>query len=376
MTSPARARIDLAAIRENVALLDARSGDAAVLAAVKADGYGHGLVPAARAALAGGATWLGVAQVSEALALRAAGVEAPVLTLMGTPGEPYAEAVRAGVDLTAGTPGLVREIAAVARAAGRPARVHLEADTGMSRGGGTAADWPGLVDSALAEQAAGHLRVVGLFSHFACADMPGHPSIAVQYTAFREAVEYAEKAGVTPEVRHLANSAATLTLPHTHFDLVRPGIACYGLSPIPEQGTFGLRPAMTLTARLALVKRVPAGSGVSYGHRYVTSKETTLAVVPVGYGDGLPRAAGQAGVEVLAGGRRRAIAGTVCMDQFVLDVGDDEMAAGDEVVLFGPGDAGEPTATEWAQALGTISYEIVTRLGPRVPRAYAGEEGQ
>lgn len=374
MTAPAQARIDLAAIRDNVALLGARSGDAGVLAAVKADGYGHGLVPVARAALAGGATWLGVAQLSEALALRAEGVEARVLSMLGTPGEPYAEAVRADVDLVAGTVWLVREIAAAARAAGCPARVHLEADTGMSRGGATPADWPELVSAALAEQAAGHLRVVGLFSHFACADMPGHPSIAAQYTAFRDAVDHAEKAGVAPEVRHLANSAATLTLPHTHFDLVRPGIACYGLTPIPELGTFGLRPAMTVTARLAQVKRVPAGSGVSYGHRYHTTAETTLALVPFGYGDGLPRAAGRAGVEMLAAGRRRPIAGTVCMDQVLLDVGDDAVAAGDEVVLFGSGDAGEPTATEWAQALETISWEIVTRLGTRVPRVYAGEE--
>ncbi|HEY3681477.1 MAG TPA: alanine racemase [Streptosporangiaceae bacterium] len=375
MTSPARARIDLAAIRENVALLDARSGGAAVLAAVKADGYGHGLVPAARAALDGGATWLGVAQLAEALALRAAGVTARVISWLGTPGEPYADAVRADVDLGAGAPWMIREIAAGARAAGRAARVHLEADTGMSRGGATPADWPALVDAALAEQAAGHLTVVGLFSHFACADMPGHPSIDAQITGFRDAVEHAEKAGVTPEVRHLANSAATLTLPQAHFDLVRPGIACYGLTPIPEAGTFGLRPAMTLTARLALAKRVPPGSGVSYGHRYHTTAETTLAVVPVGYADGVPRAASPAGVEVLAGGRRRAIAGTVCMDQFVLDVGDDHVAAGDEVVLFGAGDAGGPTATEWAQALGTISYEIVTRIGARVPRAYTGERG-
>lgn len=373
MTSPARARIELAAIRDNVALLDARSGDAAVLAAVKADGYGHGLVPAARAALDGGATWLGVAQISEALALRAAGIRDRVLALIGTPGEPYADAIAADIDLAAATPWLIREIAAAARTAGRPARVHLEADTGMSRGGATPADWPAVVDAALAEQAAGHLRVVGLWSHLACADMPGHPSIAAQYTAFRDAVEYAEKAGITPEVRHLANSAATLTLPHTHFDLVRPGIACYGLTPIPEEGTFGLRPAMTFTARLALAKRVPPGRGVSYGHRYVTDRETTLAVVPVGYGDGVPRAAGSGRVEVLAAGRRHAVAGTVCMDQFVLDVGDDQVAAGDEVVLFGPGDAGEPTATEWARALDTISYEIVTRLGPRVPREYAGE---
>ena len=370
MTSPAQARIDPAAIRDNVALLAARSGHAAVLAAVKADGYGHGLVPAARAAIEGGATWLGVAQLAEALALRAAGIEAPVIAWLGTPGEPYADAVRVGVDLGASAPWMIREVAAAARAAGRPARVHLEADTGMSRGGAPAEEWSALVDAALAEQAAGHLTVVGLFSHFACADMPGHPSIEAQLAAFRDAVEHAEKAGVTPEVRHMANSAATLTLPQAHFDLVRPGIACYGLTPIPEAGTFGLRPAMTLTARLALAKRVPPGSGVSYGHRYVTSTESTLGVVPVGYADGVPRAAGPAGVPVLAAGRRRAIAGTVCMDQFVLDLGDDPAVAGDEVVLFGPGDRGEPTATEWAQALGTISYEIVTRLGARVPRTY------
>ena len=375
MTSPARARIEPAAIRDNVALLDARSGHAAVLAAVKADGYGHGLVPAARAALEGGATWLGVAQLREALALRSAGIEARIIAWLGTPGEPYADAVRADVDLGASAPWAVREIAAAARAAGRPARVHLEADTGMSRGGAPAEAWAALVDAALAEQAAGHLTVVGLFSHFACADIPGHPSIEAQLTAFRDAIEHAEKAGVHPEVRHMANSAATLTLPRAHFDLVRPGIACYGLTPIPEAGTFGLRPAMTLTARLALAKRVPPGSGVSYGHRYFTPAETTLAVVPVGYADGVPRAAGPAGVEVLAAGRRRAIAGTVCMDQFVLDLGDDPAAAGDEVLLFGPGDHGEPTATDWARALGTISYEIVTRLGARIPRTYEPAAG-
>jgi alanine racemase len=372
MRSPAEARVDLDAISANIALLRERAGGAEVMAMVKAEAYGHGLVPAARAALAGGATWLGVAKVAEGLALRAAGVTGvPVLVCLGVPGEPYERAIAEGVDLTAGAPWLVEEIAAAAERAGRPARLHLKADTGMSRGGAWGAEWPPLVDAALAAEAAGTIRVVGLMSHFACADEPGHPSIARQLTVFREMVEHAEKAGVRPEVRHLANSAATLTLPDARFDLVRPGIATYGLTPVPRRGTFGLRPAMTLAAGAALVKRVPGGSGVSYGHTYITERETNLAVVPAGYGDGVPRH-GSNLLEVLAGGRRRRIAGRVCMDQFVIDLEDDELAAGDEIVLFGPGDRGEPTAQEWADALRTISYEIVTRIGSRVPRVYTG----
>ncbi|TDC74829.1 alanine racemase, partial [Actinomadura sp. 7K507] len=224
---------------------------------------------------------------------------------------------------------------------------------------------------ALKAEAAGRVRVAGVMSHFACADEPGHPSVAAQFGAFTGMVEFAEKAGARFEVRHLSNSAATLTAPEARFDLVRPGIAVYGLTPVPALGTFGLRPAMTLVADAALVKRVPAGSGVSYGHTYHTERDTTLALVPAGYGDGIPRH-GSNLLQVLAGGRRRTIAGRVCMDQFVIDLGDDPLSPGDEVVLFGPGDRGEPTAQEWADALGTISYEIVTRIGSRVPRAYPG----
>lgn len=371
MSEPVQAHVDLDAIRANVELLRRRAGGAEVMAMVKADGYGHGIVQAAGAAQAGGATWLGVVRVTEALRLRAAGTGGRVLVCMGAPGESYEEAVAADVDLTAGAVWLVEEIAAAAARAGRPARVHLKADTGLSRGGATEADWPALVEAALTAEAAGQLRVAGLMSHFACADEPGHPSIARQLTVFEEAVEYAEKAGVRPEVRHLSNSAGTLTLPQARYDLVRPGIAIYGLTPVPELGTFGLRPAMTLSAGLAMVKRVPAGSSVSYGHTYTTERETTLALVPAGYGDGVPRH-GSSLLEVLAGGRRRRIAGRVCMDQFVVDLGDDVAAAGDEALLFGPGDRGEPTAQDWAEALGTISYEIVTRIGIRVPRVYTG----
>ncbi|MFG2002665.1 alanine racemase [Spirillospora sp. NPDC048911] len=371
MRSPAQARIDLAAIRHNVSLLRERAGGVDVMAMIKAEAYGHGLVPAAQAALAGGATWLGVAKLAEALELRRAGVTARTMVCLGVPGEPYDEAIALDVDLTANVPWLVEEIAAAAERAGRPARIHLEADTGMGRGGATAADWSALVDAALKAEAAGHLRVVGLYSHFACADEPGHPSVARQLGVFKELVEHAEKTGVRPEVRHLSNSAAILTLPEARFDLVRPGIAMYGLTPVPQIGTFGLRPAMTLTADAALVKRVPAGSGVSYGHTYVTDRETTLALVPAGYGDGIPRH-GSSLLEVFAGGARRRIAGRVCMDQFVIDLGDDTLSAGDEIILFGPGDRGEPTAQDWADALGTISYEIVTRIGSRVPRVYEG----
>lgn len=372
MSGPVLAVIDLDAISANVAVLAAHAAPAEVLAAVKADGYGHGLVPAARAALAGGASRLGVAQLDEAMALRAAGIDAPVLAWLCTPGEAYRDAVAAGVEFGVGAPWLLAEVDRAARAVGRTARVQLAADTGMSRDGAVPADWPALVSAAATAQAAGTIEVVGVYSHLACADAPGDPSVEGQRAAFEAALRVVAAAGLRPRLRHLANSAATLTVPAARYDLVRAGIAVYGLSPIPALGDFGLRPAMTLTAAVALAKRVPAGSGVSYGLRYRTERETTLAVVPVGYADGVRRAAYDAGIEVLVAGRRRRVAGTVCMDQFVVDVGDDPVAAGDEVVLFGPGDRGEPTAAEWARRLGTISYEVVTGIGARAHRVYTG----
>jgi alanine racemase len=308
--------------------------------------------------------------VPEGVALRAAGITAPVLCLMDDPDAAHAEAIEHGVDLGVGSAVTLRRVIAAAGLAGRTARVHLKADTGMSRGGATAADWPGLVDAALAAQAEARLDVTGLWSHLACADLPGHPSIGAQVSAFGDAVELAEKAGVRPEVRHLANTPATLTRPETWYDLVRPGGGLYGLCTLPDGAPGWLRPAMTARTRLVQVKRVPAGSGVSYGHRYHTAADTTLGLVPVGYAEGLPRSA--SGVaQVFAGGRRWTIAGTVCMNQFVIDLGDVAARAGDEVILFGPGDAGEPTAQEWADALGTISYEIVTAFGCRWPKSYS-----
>jgi alanine racemase len=380
----AQVRVDLGAIRDNVAELGRRASSAAVMAVVKADGYGHGLVPSARAALAGGATWLGTAVLAEALALRAADVPGRILTWLAAPGERWGDAIEADIDVSASAVWAVDEIAAAARATGRAARVHLKVDTGLGRSGATVADWPGLVDAALKAQADGLVEVVGLWSHFAIADAPGHPTVVGQIETFKDAVALAEARGVAPEVRHLANSAATLTRPDARFDLVRPGLAVYGLSPVPDQAApqeVGLRPAMSVRAHLVLVKRVPAGQGVSYGHVYVTDRETTLGLVPLGYADGVPRHGssgdGGPGAPVLAAGRVRPVAGRVCMDQFVLDLGDTPAAAGDEVVLFGDASAGEPTAQDWALACRTISYEIVTRFGPRLPRVYtqAGEVG-
>jgi alanine racemase len=341
------------------------------MAVVKSDGYGHGMLATATAALAGGATWLGVVQVADALALRQAGVTVPVLCLLGAPDVPHEEAVAADVDLTAGTAPLVRQIAAAARRAGRPARLHLEADTGMCRGGATVADWPGVVQAALDAEAAGDARIVGIWSHFACADIPGHPSIAEQLAAFKVAVELAELAGAQPEVRHMANTPATLTLPESWFDLVRPGGAIVGLSTLPGGAPDWLRPAMTVRTRLVQTKRVPAGSSVSYGHRYVTSQPATLGVVPLGYNEGVPRLASNT-AQVSVRGRRFTIAGTVNMNQTIIDFGDLPVQPGDEVILFGPGDSGEPTAQDWADALGTISYEIVTRFTGKIPRSYSG----
>jgi alanine racemase len=369
MEGHAEASVELGAITGNVAALRAHVAPAAVMVVVKADGYGHGTVPAARAAVRGGADWLGVVHVAEALEVRRAGVDVPLLCLMAIGSDDHSGAIAAEVDLTAGSAGMVRRLAAAAAVAGRPARVHLKADTGLSRGGAAPADWPALLGAARQAEADGSIVTVGVWSHFASADEPGNPSIEAQLAAFKEALAVAESAGITPQVRHIANTAAALDVPQAHYDLVRVGGGSYGLATLPGGAPAWLRPAMTLRARLALVKRVPAGTGVSYGHRYTTSRETTLGLVPLGYADGVPRAARGLPL-IFARGRRWPIAGTVCMDQLVVDFGDEPVAEGDEVLLFGPGDDGEPTAQEWGEALGTISYEIVTGIGGRVPRSH------
>ncbi|MFB7516957.1 alanine racemase [Streptomyces sp. NPDC056144] len=373
----ARAEIDLGALRANVRTLRARIAPTArIMAVVKADAYGHGAVRCARAALEAGAEWLGTATPHEALALRAAGItDVPVMCWLWTPGDPWDAGIEAGLDMSVSGMWALEEVVEAARRTGGTARVQLKADTGLGRNGCQPADWPRLVGEALTAEKNGLVKITGLWSHFACADEPHHPSIAAQLDVFRSMLDFAEKAGVTPEVRHIANSPATLTLPESHFDLVRTGIAMYGVSPSPELGTsadFGLRPVMSLKASVALVKQVPAGHGVSYGHHYVTGSETTLGLVPLGYADGVPRHASGRG-PVLVGDRVRTVAGRVAMDQFVVDLGGDTPEPGTEAVLFGAGDRGEPTAEDWAVAADTIAYEIVTRIGARVPRVYLNE---
>ncbi|WP_286219359.1 alanine racemase [Paraoerskovia sediminicola] len=394
---PARVVVDLDAIARNVGALAGHAPSAQVMAVVKADAYGHGLVPSARAALAGGATWLGAAQVPEALALRAAGItpsDARVLTWLYAPGAPLDAALEADVDVSVHAAWALDEVVAAARATGRTARVHLKVDTGLGRNGLTPADLADLLPAARQAEADGAVRLVGVWSHLAFADDPGNPTVLHQAEVFDDAVRLVEAAGAGLEVRHLANSAATLTAPRMHYDLVRPGIAVYGISPVPQVSdsvAYGLVPAMTFEAELANVKRVGAGHGVSYAHRYTTAQDTMLGVVPVGYADGVPRHASgdlpeRPGGPVLVGGtadelgsdgaaRVLRVAGRVCMDQLVLDLGPwATEQAGDVVTLFGAGTGlargGAPTAQDWADAAGTIAYEIVTRVGTRVPRVY------
>ncbi|MGB6163528.1 MAG: alanine racemase [Pseudonocardiaceae bacterium] len=361
--------IDLDAIRHNVGVLAgcAAGSGAATMAVVKADGYGHGALDVAVAALQAGASALGVCGIDEALALRHGGIAAPVLAWLHAPGEDLAAGVAAGVDLGIYSTAQLATVAAAAAVLGRAARVHLKVDTGLTRGGACRHQWPGLVHAAAATPG---VEVVAIWSHLAHADDPGHPIIEQQVRYFAEAYQVARDAGLRP-LRHLANSAATLTRPDLHYDLVRPGIAVYGLSPVPGV-SYHLRPAMTLRSQVAMVKRVPAGEGVSYGHVWHTHRETTLALVPAGYADGVPRLlTGQ--LDVWLAGRRRPVVGRVCMDQVMVDCGDAPVAEGAEVVFFGPGQAGAPTAAEWADKLGTIHYEVVAGMvRPRLTRTVLG----
>lgn len=377
---PARAEIvvDLDAIRRNVRRLRELVSDGlpegatapAVMVVVKADGYGHGMVETARAARDAGAEWLGVATLDEALRLRAAGDTGRVLCWIAVPGEGFAPAIAADVDVSAYSISQLDEIVAAARSVDRTARVQLKVDTGLSRGGAPRDQWVPLFEAARKAEVAGDVEVVGVWSHFACSDEPDHPANDRQETAFREALDLATGAGLTPEVRHLSNSAGALLRPSARFDLVRLGIASYGLTPAPEvvsSGDLGLVPAMTVQGEAVLTKDLEAGAGISYGHTFVTDRPMRVALVPLGYGDGVPRHASNT-AQVQLGGARGGVRGRICMDQFVVEA-PDSVGAGDRVVLFGPGADGEPTAQDWADWCGTISYEIVTRIGGNAGRA-------
>jgi len=361
----AEALVDLSAIKHNVELLK-RTAGTKLLAVVKADAYGHGLVPVAKAAIAAGADYLGVALLEEAITLRESGITAPILAWLVQPGSDFKRAIELDIELAAASLKALQEISAASD--GKKAKVHLEVDTGMTRGG-FLAEWE--------ELSAEHLKnieIVGIFSHFARADEPGQQQNIDQLNRFNEMVSHLHSLGFTDVMCHLSNSAATLKDHASAFDMVRTGIAMYGLSPdvttLGDSKLLGLRPAMQLRAALYLVKDVPADTPVGYGATERTSGETKLGVVAMGYADGIPRVARAAGV--WSAGKRAPIIGRVSMDQFVVDLGPDSKAtSGDWVVLFGNGSHGEYTADDWGAASASINYEIVTRIGPRVPRIYA-----
>lgn len=362
MTAPKReARIRLDVLARNLELVCREVAPAAVMAVVKADAYGHGMLPVARAALDAGATWLGVADLSEAFALREAGLRAPVLAWLHGADADFRVAAEAGVDVGVST-------RAQLEAAGEAgASVHLKVDTGLSRNGFAAAELAEAFERAAELERAGRLRVRGLMSHLSGASGADD---AAQRAGFEDAVEAARAVGLTPEVRHLGSSLAALTQPGARFDMVRIGIAMYGLKPdvALDVAARGLRPVMRLSSEVIAVRRVPADTGVSYGYTHRTAGETTLALVPLGYADGIPRHASGC-AQVAIRGSRYPIVGRIAMDQFIIEVGDDAVAVGDEVVVWGdPVDDGAPSADEWADAAGTIGYEIVTRVGPRVAR--------
>lgn len=355
--------VNLAAIAGNVRTVRAAADGTPMMVVVKANGYGHGAVPAARAAIDGGAEWLGVADLDEARELRDAGIRAPVLAWLHADDADFAAAAEAGIDVGISYP---EQLEAAAASPGLT-RVHLKLDTGLNRNGVPAEQWEAVLAVAAEHQRAGRIVVIGIFSHVANA---GAQEDMAQAGRFAEGLAAAHAAGLEPEVAHLAATAAALSVPESRFGLLRVGIGAYGLSPLDDSPIgLGLTPAMELAASVVAVKRAPAGSGVSYGHEYRTTAETTLALVPLGYADGVPRQASGRG-PVWINGTTYPVAGRIAMDQLVVDVGDDPVWVGDRAVLFGDPANGYPSATEWAVAADTINYDIVTKIGNRVRRRY------
>ncbi|WP_372728713.1 alanine racemase [Nocardioides sp.] len=355
--------VDLAAVAANTQVFAARAGGA-LMAVVKADGFGHGAVAVARTALSHGASWLGVTSLDEAAELRAAGLAAPLLSWLNPVDADFGAAAAAGIDLA--VPGL-EHLAAVAGArtrAAAPTRVHLHLDTGMARDGASPSQWPALCRAARRAEQQGLLRVVGVMGHLGCADRPDDPCNRLGRERFRWALGAARAVGLRPEVRHLAATSATLLDPLSHHTMSRVGAGLVGIDPT---GTTPLSPALTLTAPVVSVREVRGGTPVGYGHAAVTVGRTHLALVALGYADGLPRAASDR-AEVLVQGRRRPVIGRISMDQVVIDVGDDPVAPGEVVTVFGPGGLGEPTVADWARWAETLEHEIVTGVGARVRR--------
>ena len=397
---PSSAAVDLAAIRHNLGVLRAAAPGALQLATVKANAYGHGLLPVARAALDGGADWLGVAQLAEAFTLRRgldeAGVaraEAPILAWISTSSSDFAAAIEADIDLSVSWTWVLADICAAARQVGRPARVHVKIDTGMSRAGSTLADLPALASALRMAADDGLVDVVGAWSHMSRADDPseaGNASTASHVRIFEEGLAILADAGVTPRIRHLSATSGILWHPEAHYDMVRAGIGLYGLSPDPAVATaeqLGLIPALELRAPLTSVKVIEEGTPASYGGTWVAPTRRWIGLVPLGYGDGILRAVSNRArvvVHTASGPFNAPIVGRVCMDQFMVDLGQAEgspgtptarsgqapATPGDIATLFGSGAGGEALADDWAQAAGTINYEIVTHLGAHIPRIY------
>ena len=355
-----------AAISHNVGVLAEMAKTPNLLIVVKADGYGHGALTAARAALEGGANWLGTADTTEALELRADGVESRVLAWLFGPSEDLSPALEAGIDLGVSSR---QQLEQVIRAVtpGRPARIHLKVDTGLGRNGADPREWEALFQAAKSAQDSGVVVVVGLFTHLSGTSPEADEQQGVVY---EQALAVLDSVGLQPEIRHVASSIGTSDSPGLAHDMVRVGAAAYGVPVTPRYHEVGLIPAMRVSGQLILVKRVHEGLGVGYGHTYRTSSETTLALVPLGYADGIPRHASNAG-PVTIDGQRFRVSGRISMDQFTVDAGDSAVHEGQWAVLWGDPSQGEPSANEWAEAAGTIAYEIVTRLGSRIPRVVA-----
>jgi len=372
-TVAAEAVVDLDAIAHNVRLLREHAGSAQVMAVVKADGYGHGATQVGRAALAAGAAELGVATIDEALALRRDGISAPVLAWLHPPGTDFAPALQADVQVALSSVRQLGELLEAVERTGRTATVTVKVDTGLNRNGVRVAEYPEMLTALRHAQGDHAIRLRGIMSHLVHGDDPENPVNDLQAQLLNDMLAHARDQGVRYEIAHLCNSPAAMTRPDLAFDMVRPGIAVYGQTPIPERGDMGLRPAMTLKCPVALVRSARAGEGVSYGHTWIAERDTSLALLPIGYADGVFRTL-SGRIDVLINGRLRRSVGRICMDQFVVDLGPGEIdvAEGDDAILFGPGTQGEQTAQDWADLLGTINYEVVTSPRGRVTRTYRG----
>lgn len=362
-------KINLDAIVHNLDVMRARASQAKVMGVVKANAYGHGAVEVAKTLERAGVDYLGVVDVREALTLREAGIATPILAWLHDPADDFVSALTNNIDLGVANIEQLGHIAKAAALTGEVAKLHLKIDTGLGRNGSTAAEWVDLLDAvkSLGES----VEVIGIFSHLSTTSRQDD---LAQIERFDAAVAEAKRAGVSFQLRHLTASDGSLAYPEAHYEMVRIGVALYGLDPFStnRSAEYGLIPAMTAVSRVAQIKRVPTGHGVSYNYLHRTARETNLALVPVGYAEGLPRAATGTS-EVSIGGKRYPILSQVAMDQFVLDVGDDPIQVGDEVVIFGDAADGVPSADDLAAACGTINYEIVTRMGGRFQRQYFGE---